>query len=60
MVREALEKLIEIEKFIARDSPRRAEKFINYLVEQGKTTDDTDFADKKSVSSVKSAVMLQF
>lgn len=34
--REALEKLTEIEKFIARDSPRRAEKFINYLVEQGK------------------------
>ena len=33
--REAFEKLTEIEKFIARDSPRRAEKFIDYLVEQG-------------------------
>ena len=32
--REAFEKLTEIEKFIARDSPRRAEKFIDYLVEQ--------------------------
>lgn len=30
--REALEKLAEIEKFIARDSPRRAEKFKKGLI----------------------------
>jgi toxin ParE1/3/4 len=32
--REALNKLIEIENFIARDSPQRAEEFIDYLIER--------------------------
>ena len=32
--REALEKLNEIEKFIATDSPKRAEEFINFLIER--------------------------
>jgi len=32
--REALEKLTDIEEFISRDSPFRAENFINYLIEQ--------------------------
>ena len=31
---EALEKLNEIEKFIGRDSPKRAEEFINFLIER--------------------------
>lgn len=35
--REALEKLSEIEKFIATDSPERAETFINYLIERGES-----------------------
>jgi toxin ParE1/3/4 len=34
---EALERLIEIEDFIARDNPRRAEHFIEVLVEQGQS-----------------------
>ena len=29
---EALDKLTEIEEFIAKDSPQRAERFINYLI----------------------------
>ena len=33
--REALEKLSEIEEFIGTDSPKRAEIFINYLIEHG-------------------------
>ena len=33
--REALEKLSEIEAFIAQDSPERAERFVNYLIERG-------------------------
>ena len=32
--REALSRLIEIENFIAQDSPKRAEDFITYLVER--------------------------
>jgi toxin ParE1/3/4 len=32
--REALNRLIEIEEFIAKDSPKRAEGFIDYLVEK--------------------------
>ena len=32
--REALKKLIEIEEFIAQDSPNRAEDFIDHLVER--------------------------
>lgn len=32
--RAALNKLIEIEEFIARDNPRRAEDFIDYLIER--------------------------
>ena len=35
--REALEKLSEIEGFIGRDSPERAEIFINYLIECGES-----------------------
>jgi len=31
---EALERLAEIEQFIARDSPGRAKRFLNYLIEQ--------------------------
>ncbi len=33
---EALENLSEIEKFVGTDSPERAERFINYLIERGK------------------------
>jgi len=33
--KEALEKLAEIEEFIAQDSPQRAEKFISFLIERG-------------------------
>jgi toxin ParE1/3/4 len=32
--REALNRLIEIEEFIAQDSPRRVEDFIDYLLER--------------------------
>jgi addiction module RelE/StbE family toxin len=32
--REALEKLIEIERFIGTNNPKRAETFINYLIER--------------------------
>ena len=32
--REALEKFAPIDKFIGRDSPTRAEEFINFLIEQ--------------------------
>ncbi len=35
--REALEKLTEIEQFIATDSPARAESYINYLIERGES-----------------------
>ncbi len=35
--KEDLEKLSEIEEFISRDSPNRAESFINFLIEQGET-----------------------
>lgn len=34
---EALKNLSEIEKFIGTDSPERAEKFINYLIERGES-----------------------
>jgi toxin ParE1/3/4 len=33
---EALNKLIEIENFIAQDNPQRAEEFIDYLIEKSK------------------------
>lgn len=33
--REALNKLIEIEDFIAQDNPRRAEEFVDSLIERG-------------------------
>ena len=33
--KEALERLSDIEEFIARDSPTRAEKYINYLINRG-------------------------
>lgn len=35
--REALEKLTEIEEFIGTDSPKKAETFINYLIECGES-----------------------
>ena len=35
--REALEKLSEIEAFIAQDSPERAERFTNYLIDRGES-----------------------
>ena len=34
---EALENLWEIETFIGRDNPKKAESFINHLIEQGKS-----------------------
>lgn len=34
---EALERLLEIEKFIAQDSPRRARQFIGLLIEKGES-----------------------
>jgi addiction module RelE/StbE family toxin len=34
---EALENLWEIEKFIGRDSPEKAESFVNYLIEKGES-----------------------
>jgi len=33
----ALERLNEIEEFIAQDSPQRAERFVNYLIERGES-----------------------
>lgn len=35
--REALVKLSEIEHFIAQDSPERAERFVNYLIDRGES-----------------------
>ena len=35
--KEALERLTEIEEFISQDSPQRAVRFIDYLVEQGES-----------------------
>jgi toxin ParE1/3/4 len=35
--KEALEKLFEIEYFIAKDSPKRAEKFIHQIIECGES-----------------------
>jgi len=34
---EALERLIEIEDFIFKDSPPRAQHFVEYLIERGET-----------------------
>ena len=34
---EALENLVEIETFIGRNSPEKAENFVNYLIEQGES-----------------------
>jgi addiction module RelE/StbE family toxin len=34
---EALENLWEIETFIGRDRPKKAENFVNYLIEQGES-----------------------
>ncbi len=34
---EALERLIEIENFIAQDSPRRARQFVGALIEKGES-----------------------
>ena len=35
--KEALERLNEIEEYIAQDSPERAEQFVNYLIERGQS-----------------------
>ncbi len=35
--KEALERLTEIEEFIAQNSPQQAEKFINFLIERGES-----------------------
>jgi len=35
--REALNRLLEIEEFIAQDSPQRAESFVDYLIERGES-----------------------
>jgi addiction module RelE/StbE family toxin len=35
--REALVRLIEIEKFIAKDNPQRAKRFIHYLIERAES-----------------------
>ena len=35
--KEALEKLSEIEEFIAMDNPERAESFVDYLIERGES-----------------------
>ena len=35
--KEALERLADIEEFIAKNSPDRAEKFINYLIKRGES-----------------------
>ena len=35
--KEALERLSDIEEFIAQNNPQRAEKFINLLIEQGES-----------------------
>ena len=35
--REALNRLLEIEEFIALDSPQRAESFVDYLIERGES-----------------------
>ena len=37
---ESLERLLEIEDFIAQDSPRRARQFIGLLIEKGETLSD--------------------
>ena len=34
---EALENLSGIEKYIGRDSPKQAESFVDYLIEQGES-----------------------
>lgn len=35
--KESLERLYEIEEYIARDSLERAEQFVNYLIERGES-----------------------
>ncbi len=35
--KEALERLSEIEEFIGRDNPERAETFVDYLISQGES-----------------------
>ena len=35
--KEALERLIEIEEFIAQDSPQQEGKFINFMIERGES-----------------------
>lgn len=35
--KEALERLTEIAEFIAQDSPHRAKRFINFLIERGES-----------------------
>ena len=38
--REALDRLTDIEDYISKDSPVRAIKFVNYLIDQGETLKD--------------------
>jgi addiction module RelE/StbE family toxin len=38
--REALNRLTEIEEYIAKDSQQRAINFVNYLIDQGETLKD--------------------
>lgn len=38
---EALERLLEIEDFIAQDSPRRARQFIGLLIEKGESLSES-------------------
>ena len=38
--REALDRLLEIEKYILKDSPVRAINFVDYLIDQGENLKD--------------------
>jgi len=40
--REALNKLMEIENFIAQDSPQRAEEFVDYLIERSEILNNNE------------------
>jgi toxin ParE1/3/4 len=41
--KEALEKLSEIEEFIAKNSQQRAEQFVNYLIERDESISQNPF-----------------
>jgi len=42
-MKEALEKLSEIEEFVAQDSPQRAKKFVSFLIERGESISQNPF-----------------